>query len=402
VISDNSHALPHSDRSGWFHLELSQYCYTLDIISIVLRMHRTACVLCDSDKLSECFTIKNYPITSSSDTLAAESDEFNDCEIGSCLECGTLQLLTLVDPIKLYKNSHNSTENTPTWKEHHRLFADFVADGSTATDILEIGGNSGVLYKFLCDKFPKYSILDICDSKNRPPDVRFIEGNCEAFDFTGLTHLVLSHTFEHLYSPAKFVENLANAGIQSVCISIPNMEQLYKSRNISILHNEHTYFVAENEIKYLFSIFGYACKRLMQFKKHSTFYEFTPARCELLPILKNTVKADDICKVFSDFESSIQGVTIDKSCFICPAGHYGQKLYYYLRRFRNYILGFIDNDVSKQGLRVYGTDAYVFSPNILTKYQDTSISIVLYAGPYIDELKLQLSSIHPSIEYIAL
>lgn len=365
-------------------------------------MRRTACVLCDSDRLSNSFTIKNYPITPSSDTLDSEYDEFHDCEIGSCDDCGALQLLTLVDPIKLYQNSHNSTENTPTWKEHHRLFSDFVTDGSTATDILEIGGNSGVLYRLLRDRFPNYFILDICDSKNRPPDIRFIEGNCEAFDFTGFTHLVLSHTFEHLYSPAKFVENLANAGVQSVCISIPNMEHLYNSRNISILHNEHTYFVAENEIKYLFSTFGYACKRLTHFKKHSTFYEFTPARCDLLPILTNTVKADDICKVFSEFESSIQGITINKPCFICPAGHYGQKLYHYLRQFKNHILGFIDNDASKQGLRVYGTDAYVFSPDILIKHQDTTISVILYAGPYADELKVQLSSLHPSIEYIAL
>jgi len=358
--------------------------------------------LCDADKLSTSFTIKNYPITPSSNTLPAESDEFDDCEIGSCKECGAVQLLTLVDPVKLYKNSHNSTENTPTWKEHHRLFSDFVADGSTATDILEIGGNSGVLYRLLRDRLPKYSILDICDSKNRPTDVRFIEGNCEAFDFTGFTHLILSHTFEHLYSPAKFVENLANARIQSVCISIPNMEQLYNSRNISILHNEHTYFVAENEIKYLFSTFGYACKRLMHFKKHSTFYEFIPARCEVFPTLTNTVKADDICKIFSEFETSIRRVKIDKPCFICPAGHYGQKLYYYLRPFSKYIQGFIDNDTSKHGLRVYGTDAYVYAPDILLKHHATSITVILYAGPYTDELKLQLSSLHPSIEYVAL
>lgn len=365
-------------------------------------MRRNICVLCDSDRLTTCFTMKDYPITPSSDTADATSDEFSDCDVGSCEECGTVQLLTLVDPIKLYKNSHNSTENTPTWKEHHRAFSEFVADGSTTTDILEIGGNSGILYNLLCDKFPNYTILDICDCKNRPPTARFIEGNCETFDFTGFTILVLSHTFEHLYSPAKFVENLARARIQSVCISIPNMEQLYNSKNISILHNEHTYFVAENEIKYLFSIFGYGCKRLIHYKKHSTFYEFTPAKCEILPRLTNTVKPDEICKIFCDFEQSIQKITIDKPCFICPGGHYGQKIYYYLRPFSKYILGFIDNDTSKQGLRVYGTDAQVYSPDILTKYLETTISVILYAGPYTDELKLQLSSVHPSIEYVNL
>jgi hypothetical protein len=98
----------------------------------------------------------------------------------------------------------------------------------------------------------------------------------------------------------------------------------------------------------------------------------------------------------------MRSITIDRPCFICPGGHYGQKIAYYLRPFRQYIRGFLDNDPSKQGLRVYGTDAKVHSPEILREFQKTKVSVILYAGPYTEELKNQLNQIHPDIKYVSL
>ena len=76
------------------------------------------------------------------------------------------------------------------------------------------------------------------------------------------------------------------------------------------------------------------------------------------------------------------------------------KNFYYLRHYHKNIIGFIDNDVSKQGKRVYGTTGYVYSPNILTIYKDNPIYVILYAGPYINEIKTQLNLLHTSIIYI--
>jgi hypothetical protein len=98
----------------------------------------------------------------------------------------------------------------------------------------------------------------------------------------------------------------------------------------------------------------------------------------------------------------MKDIDIRTPCFICPGAHYGQKIYYYLRRFSNHIQGFIDNDPLKQGRRVYGTPSYVYSPDVLAKYKGTTISLILYAGPYTEELKRQLDMIHPSIKYIAI
>jgi hypothetical protein len=309
--------------------------------------------------------------------------------------------MSLIDPVKLYEHSHNSTENTPTWKEHHKAFSQFIAVTSPQR-LLEIGGNSGTLYGLLSEAIPDYSILDICDSEKRPPGVRFLQGNCETFDLAGHPHIAMSHTFEHLYFPRTFVENLAKAKVQSICISIPNMEHLLTSKNISVLHNEHTYFVAEKELTYLFSLVGYTCKTSTPFKKHSTFYQFVPSDVKPIPISPNPERAIQLKEILSEFEGRLRDITIDKPCFICPGGHYGQKIAYYLNSFSHYILGFLDNDPSKQGLRVYGTNKTVQSPKVLREYQAVGVHVILYAGPYTEELKKQLNELHPSIEYITI
>ena len=119
-----------------------------------------------------------------------------------------------------------------------------------------------------------------------------------------------------------------------------------------------------------------------------------------LPLYKNIERAPYIQSYLNNFEASVAKVIIDKPCFICPAGHYGQKIYYYLRNYSSHIIGFIDNDISKQNKRVYGTSGDVYSPDVLLNYRDTVISIILYAGPYTTELKNQLNLLHASIHYI--
>ena len=181
-------------------------------------MFRKHCVLCKGKSLTELFSLRDYPITPSSSLLGPDTDETEDCIFAACAACGALQLKSLIDPVKLYEHSHNSTENTPTWKEHHKAFSDFIL-ATSPPRLLEIGGNSGTLYRILADAIPHYTILDICDSEKRPPTVEFLQGNCETFDLSGHPHIAMSHTFEHLYSPRTFVENLAqNALINLVLV----------------------------------------------------------------------------------------------------------------------------------------------------------------------------------------
>jgi hypothetical protein len=73
-----------------------------------------------------------------------------------------------------------------------------------------------------------------------------------------------------------------------------------------------------------------------------------------------------------------------------------QKLYLFgAHIFSQYLISFglnvnlleciIDNDVNKQGKRLYGTDLKVFSPKILSK--DNDPVVILKAGVYNQEIK---------------
>lgn len=357
-------------------------------------MERTNCVLCRSN-LIDMYTFPKYPITPSSSLSDMDNDVFKDITFSKCVSCSSVQLKTLIDPVVLYENAHNSTESTPTWKLHHALFTEFILNRNTEP-ILEIGGSSGVLYESMRDKVP-YSMLDICDNSSRPLDIPFIQANCESFHYKGYPCVVLSHTFEHLYNPVAFIENLRNSNVSSVFISIPNMTHLLASNNISVLHTEHTFFIESGQLISIFSEFSYTCKAIYHFKAHSIFYHFV---LEDTPIIERVpFESDTIQSIFLKYETLFKTIVIDKPCFICPAGHYGQKIYYYLKRYAPFIKGFIDNDVSKQNMRVYGTPSMVYSPDILKTYQG-NICVLLYAGPYTDELREQLTSLHSSIEFI--
>jgi len=364
-------------------------------------MNRTNCVICDSSKFTHVYTFPNYPITQNSSPLDTSHDEFQDSTFVSCIDCGRVQLKTLIDPIKLYENCNRLIDATPTWKEHHKLFSDFIIENNKYTCVLEIGSSTCPLYKLLKNTGIHYTTMDIADSDKRPSEVEFFQGNCEEFNFIGHNSLILSHTFEHLYNPRKFLKNIHDAKVKSVFISIPNIDELYTSENISVMHNEHTYYVGDKEIRYLFSQYGYSCNASYNFRKHSLFYHFlydvSVVPLYLEPVLE---VGKNMQRIFLKYQTTLEEIIIDKPFFICPGAHYGQKIYYYLQKFSKFMKGFIDNDPLKQGKRVYGTPFYMYSPDILAKYTETTVYIILYAGPYTEELKKQMNLLHPSIEYL--
>lgn len=366
-------------------------------------MLRELCVICNSNLLENIYSLENYPITPSPNDLDYTTDEFQDCSFLTCTVCACVQLKTLIDPIKLYLNSHNSTHISELWREHHRQFADFIIQSNKLSELIEVGGNSGILYSLLSNSVDKYTILDISDTETRDSKINFVQGNCENFDFTGYNSAVLSHTFEHLYNPRLFIQNLHSAKVDSVFISIPNMEELSYSENIAILNNEHTYYVGDYEIKYMFSQYNYYCNSSYEFKTHSRFYHFIyVSDIKPLSLIPSLAYKDRILNIFLKYHTLLKNINIDTSCYICPAGVYGQKIYYYLQHFHKNIKGFLDNDPLKQNKRLYGTPLYVYSPKVLASVSETKIYIILYAGPYQNEIKSQLDLIHKNIEYICI
>lgn len=348
-------------------------------------MIRNSCVVCEG-QLDDLYTLHDSPVTFSPVTTPYETDVRSDISMSFCTSCGCVQLKTLIDQTVLYSESHNETANTPTWKEHHRQFADFVHKHNVDS-ITEVGGSSGSLYQHL-NKDIGYVCLDLCDPSPEIP--HFIKANCETYDFSKTVTICMSHVFEHLYAPRRFIENISK-DVQNVIISIPNMNHLLSIKSSSIVFNEHTFFLDKYSVEWMFGQYGYRLKDSQMYKNHSIFMFFQKSNDVVQNVLENRIYIPQQLKdIFQDMHRRFSSIPRFENAFIAPAGHMGQ-LVYCTGNLQS-ISGFLDNDTSKQSKRVYGTPHFVF-PFDKIKSIDCP-TVYVYAGVYTDEIIAQIKQIN--------
>ena len=355
-------------------------------------MDRDVCAVCNKD-IVFLYTKNHTPITFSQTKSDYNTDIYTDQHIYACNNCGCVQLKNLIDPLILYNTAHNSTYNTPTWREHHNMFADFILDNSNKSSILEIGGASGILYNILKDKAPPldYSCMDLCDPAPEIAPI-FTKGNCETFEFNNTETIVMSHIFEHLYNPSIFVKNISNHNVNTIFISIPNMTSLLEAGSPSIINNEHTYYLDKNILTWLFATNGYKLSQFYEFKNHSLFFMFQKSDESTYSIDNRKDVAKKMLRINTLLEVRFNSYKIPAHSFFVPAGHLGQL--FYTQTKPSQILGFLDNDPLKQGYRVYGTPYDAYSFDKLREYVNDPIHIYVYGGPYTEELVRQIKSLH--------
>jgi hypothetical protein len=360
-------------------------------------MIRTSCVIC-SNPLKKLYERKAFPISISPPEIntALCDDSFRNQNFAVCSFCSCVQFEgELIDPVVLYANSHNNTGETPTWKEHHKEFKRFVMN-TLPQSILEIGG-TGILYSLIRNENPDifYASLDICTPTVQLDGITYIQGNCENFDFKRHSTVVMSHVFEHLYNPRKFIENLEKAGVENVILSFPNMNAMLEEKNPNVLHNEHTYFIDKLFTEWIFANYGYKLASYYEFKTHSLFFHFEKTSQEMKVSLYNRPEIPSTMKaIYEEEKHRLESLVVKENSFFAPAGLYGQLFHYFTKA---HIIGFLDNDTSKQGRRVYGTPYYVFPFEVISMNKRTTVYV--WGGPYKKELMKQLSS-YPSVEII--
>jgi hypothetical protein len=333
---------------------------------------RTSCVICGLSDFDTLIRISHFPVMAISNDLVSE--DFYDFEPMICNNCKCLQLRNLVDPNILYSDVYMNAAFSPSWSHHHEHFKRFITSNTDTRSFMEIGANRGELYGLLkVDNPIKYSVLDMYRHKDLPDDVEFIEGNCETFDFTGRDTLILSHVFEHLYSPIPFIRKISKSNVKSVFISIPNFEALLKDRSSLIIHSQHTFYCGVDYIEYMFSLHGYSMTHVYQYDGpcKSVMIKF-----ELNNAVPRAMPSTDIAEfkdIYIDKVSSIRKLVIPPNSYITPAGIYGQYLYFFLEDKRN-IIGFLDNNPERHGKTLYGTGKRVFLPNSI-KYDGANILV---------------------------
>lgn len=368
-------------------------------------MERTKCAVCLSDKLSFIYSLKDLPFTFLPTTDPISSDTVITLHIYNCEVCGCAQLKHLLDPAILYGVPHNTTHETPTWKQHHKIFADFLCKSIPGpAKIVEIGGYSGVLANQVLQqrKDINYTIMDLCDTNPNIEQVEFINGNGETSNIDRDSAVVLSHVFEHLYEPHAFIENMNRNRIQNIFISIPNMKALLDKKNMAVISKEHTFYCGYEDILYIFSKGGYSCKSTELFIDHSLFFHFikdTEITTETTIESYRRGYTVDMYSIYESNRKSISALTIEEPFFIVPAGLYGQLIYYFLdTSYRANILGFLDNDIHKIGKRLYGTPNSIFKMDKVAEY--STVTVLITTTPYTNEIIKQLTSYNNNIRFI--
>jgi hypothetical protein len=356
-------------------------------------MERTSCILCASKNLTALEEIPQYPLVPIATDQPISEDKYHDFTIIGCIDCGCAQLKTLLDLETVYNTSYSMTTFSMFLTLHDNAFSRFILQNTGSTKFLEVGAVQCQLYKKLSqDKKLDYTVLDLFPYKNLPEGVEFLQANCETFTYVDNITLLLSNVFEHLYNPTLFLKQIQTCKVREVFISIPDFDSQLRSKNVNLINRQHIFYCGTSHILRMFAEHNYRCEAYYNHTSQSCFFKFVfeDSYYSLNYPLTDTV-TPHVLSMFSHYKEKINTIDTSKQIFICPAGIYGQKLHVYMKEKADSVVAFIDNDKNKHGLRLYGTDKEVHSPETLLQYDSSDCLILLCESPYCEEIRSGLA-----------
>jgi hypothetical protein len=200
-----------------------------------------------------------------------------------------------------------------------------------------------------------------------------------------------------MYNPRKFLSDLFKSGVQDIVISIPDMKSILEKKVLLLVNVEHTFYIDVSYCLALFLSEGYTLKRINSFEDHSIFFHFFIDKkqdCSWNDLLTQGKK---VVRYFLQIEEDYKRFEINEPFYIAPAGYYGQMMYYLLEHVKDKVQGILDNDIQKQGLRLYGTDFLIEHPSKLEGKEN--VIIVLSESLYSEEIKQGFLKYNPSIQF---
>jgi hypothetical protein len=325
-------------------------------------------------------------------------ETYYDYHLIVCNQCKCLQLKYLADPSILYSDIYINATFSPSWADHDIHFSNFILTNTNERVFLEVGANKGGLYKRIKnERDVEFMALDMFKHDELPPEIKFIKGNCETFDFTGYNNLILSHVFEHLYEPHTFIKNIRAAGVANVFIAIPNFDILVKEKSLLTITSQHTFYCGFEHIVYMFSLYNYSCYKSYMYNGNfkSMMFKFV-LNPTALPESIPWVDSQLYRKIYVDKIYEISKSEIPENTYIMPSGIYGQ-IYYYMIKDKHRIVGFLDNNAQRHNNRLYGTDKLVYSPSTID-YRGATVAVC--DCPYRDEIITGLMKTCSSVSII--
>jgi hypothetical protein len=374
-------------------------------------MERKTDVVTGGSNLEDLHSLADFPVFMGSVDHAQSDDLVSDMSWSISIDSGLIQLKTLLPLDVLYQNQTTTSAVGSIWMEHHRAFAQFLAQYKPR-EVLELGGAHGILSKEY-QQFQKipWTILEPNPSPVDQCEARFIKG---FFDdkFTSndqFDTIVHSHVFEHMYEPDQFMRHLSGFMTpgQHLVFSLPNMQVWLDRKYTNCVNFEHTVFLTEPYVEYLLAKHGYRLLNKVYFRDgHSIFYATVRDRSVQSISLPFGLYAQNKL-TYLNYVRYHEELIKDLNAKMSQST---QRIYLFgAHVFAQYLIAFgldthrivclLDNDPKKQGKRLYGTSLSVRSPQVLRDVENPIV--ILKAGVYNQEIREDiLGNINATVTFL--
>lgn len=373
-------------------------------------IYRKKDVIYQKKNLEEIYIQKNFPIFMGCTNQPQSEDIYFEMIWKISKDSGVIQLYKLIPLNILYFNDHGSGTIGDIWKNHHIKFSNFL-NKFKPKSVLEIGGGHGILFKNYKNKnLIDWTIVEpnptIKKNKNLKIIKKFFDDKLNIKkNYDTIVH---SHLIEHIYDPLKFIKNCADrlSKGNKIIFSVPNLQMMVKNKYTNAINFEHTIFLTEKYIEYLFKINSFKLVlKEYYLKDHSIFYAFEKSNTNFSPILNHLKLYEYNKKLFLNYIQYYKKLVIklnkkiirnkNLKLYIFGAHIFTQALINFGLKIDT-ILCVLDNDIKKHNKRLYGTSLRVKSPLILKNLLNPIV--ILKAGPLNNEISNGIYKINKNTE----
>ena len=265
-------------RNILLHISILKLLLSIFYMDLPITL-RKSCLICQSSELTQilptdtslplgCFPVKDL-------SFPCHIVPYNAVH---CSSCGVVQTKYIGNIDLVYGHNFAGICGT-TRGVMNTLFADFILETPKLSSIVEIGAGNGEVSDIVLEKKNslKYSIVDPAywgNQSNRTILKSFFEDITEDNIQTPDT-VVMSHVFEHFYSPFNILKKIASLkSVSNILLNWPNLEEFVKGRTYNVLNMEHIFYAENKYIEQLFELVGFKVSRVYAYNKFAIFYHF--------------------------------------------------------------------------------------------------------------------------------
>lgn len=345
--------------------------------------------------------------------LPSSEDIYSDMVWEICRHCGNIQLKYLVPLEILYSTNHNDAVGN-TWAKHNEAFACFIQKFAP-TNVIEIGGASGKIAKFVLDGDARLNSWTLLEPNPivayTHPKLKVVKSWIENLDAELCANkdiVVHSHVMEHFYFPDLEIQRIARQFPDShkVVLSVPNLRAWLEAKFSNALMFEHSYFLDESAVTFLMNKNGYNLAASEKFGEHSLFYCFEKSSDDLKPSPpRDYLRNKELFAAYIAY-CKREGESIAEKITNLPSGtpvflfgaHIFSQILIHFGVPQNSISAILDNSDAKKGRRLYGLSLMVDGPEVISNLDRPAV--VLRAGAYTEEIAKQLRAFNPHVRIL--